>query len=300
VIKKLIIPAAGYGTRFLPWTKSMPKEMLPIIDRPVIEYVIRDAVLSGIKQIILITSSKKHSVEDYFDYNIELERQLFDAGKKHQIKGIKEMADLAQFIIIRQKQQLGNGHAVLQAKDIVGDEPFAVAWGDEFIDSEKPNLRQLFDVYNKYQATTIRVIKSKNKEDADRYAFIDAKEVEKDVFRVKKIIEKPGVGKTPSDLASIGGYVFPAKIMKALAKQQKGKNGEIWLVDAIEQMLEKGEPVYAKLVDGDYHDCGNKDDYLKAIVLSALKRKDVSKEFARFLKEKCDTIDKSSKLISQN
>ncbi|TSC92794.1 MAG: UTP--glucose-1-phosphate uridylyltransferase [Candidatus Berkelbacteria bacterium Licking1014_85] len=285
MIKKLIIPAAGYGTRFLPWTKSMPKEMLPIIDRPVIEFVIREAVESGITQIILVTSSNKHSVEDYFDYNKELETQLKEAGKDHQICDIKEVADLAKLIIVRQKEQLGNGHAVLQAKEIVNHEPFLVAWGDEFMIATPPSLRQLIEVYNKYNATTIRVIESHDKTHADRYAFIEGEEIEPGVYKVKKIIEKPGQDNMPSNLASIGGYAFAPEFMEILSRQEKGKGNEIWLADAIEKLLESGQPVYAKRIDGEYFDCGNKLDYLKTIVINGLKRDDLGKEFDEFLRD---------------
>ncbi len=282
-IKKLVIPVAGIGTRFLPATKAQPKEMLPVVDKPVIQYVVEDAVRSGITDIIMVTGPSKRAVEDHFSPNYELISVLKKQGKEELAEEVKKIADMANFIFIRQKGPYGNGTPVLCAKNIVGNEPFAVMWGDEFFYTpKKPQLQQLMEVYEKYGDPVITTCKV-SAEDTRRYGIIDAKEVEPDIYQVKKIIEKPGPEKAPSNLAILGGFVLTPDIFPALEKTKLGRGGELWLADAHEKVLKK-HPYYACLVDGTYHDTGSKLDYLKANVDFALRDKQLGKEFRDYLK----------------
>lgn len=282
-VKKLIIPVAGYGTRFLPATKAQPKEMLPIVDKPIVQYVVEDAVKSGIETIILVTSNGKRAVEDHFGYNYELQDFLKKAGKDKEREEIKRIADMANFIYIRQKGPYGNGTPVLCAKHLIGDEPFAVMWGDEFFyTTRKPQLRQLIDVYEKYHDPVITTY-GISLADTNRYGVIDGIEVEKDVFQVKQVVEKPGPKNAPSTLASLGGFVLTPDIFEALENTKLGKGGELWLTDAIGLLMKK-RPVYAKKIDGVYYDTGSKLGYLRANVEWALRRPDLKKEFKKYLK----------------
>lgn len=282
-IKKLIIPVAGYGTRFLPATKAQPKEMLPVVDKPIVQYVVEDAVRSGIESIILVTGSGKRAVEDHFGYNYELQHFLKEQGKEELREEIKRIADMANFIYIRQKGPYGNGTPILCAKHLIGDEPFAVMWGDEFFHTEKkPQMRQLMDVYEKYGDPVLTAYEV-DKEDTKKYGIIDGVEVDKDVFQVKNIVEKPGPERAPSTLASLGGFILTPDIFEALEKTKLGKGGELWLVDAIFKLLKK-RPIYAKRISGVYYDTGSKFGYLRANVELALRRPDLKEEFKKYLK----------------
>ncbi len=282
-IRKLVIPVAGLGTRFLPATKAQPKEMLAVIDKPIIQYVVEDAVKSGITDIIMVTGPSKRAVEDHFSPNYELINLLKKQGKEEMAEEVKKIADMANFIFIRQKGPYGNGTPVLCAKNIIGDEPFAVMWGDEFFYTpRKPQLQQLIDVYEKYGDPVVTACKV-SKEDTKKYGIIDALEVEKDIYKVKKIIEKPGPEKAPSNLAMLGGFILTPDIFEALEKTKLGKDGELWLADAHEKVLKK-RPYYACLVDGTYYDTGSKLGYLKANVDFALRDKKLSKDFRDYLK----------------
>lgn len=282
-IKKLVIPVAGLGTRFLPATKAQPKEMLPVIDKPIIQYVVEDAVKSGITDIIMVTGPSKRAVEDHFSPNYELVNLLKKQGKEDVAEEVKKIADMANFIFIRQKGPYGNGTPVLCAKNIIGDEPFAVMWGDEFFYTpRKPQLQQLIEVYEKYGDPVVTACKVSD-EDTKKYGIIDAQEIENDIFKVKKIIEKPGPEKAPSNLAMLGGFVLTPDIFEALEKTKLGKDGELWLADAHEKVLKK-RPYYACLVDGTYYDTGSKLGYLKANVDFALRDKKLSSDFRDYLK----------------
>lgn len=286
-IKKLIIPVAGYGTRYLPYTKAAPKEMLPIVDKPVIQLICEEAVKAGIEQIILVTGANKRAIEDHFDYNFELEYKLQQAGKTEQYEDIRRIARMARFIYVRQKEPLGNGHAILQARELVDDEPFAVVWGDEFHVAEKPHLEQLIDVYKKYQKPVISLIKSPEDKHAsycNSYGCADSEELEDGTYKIKNIIEKPGVEKAPSNLFSMGGYIFTPRIMEILAETEPGKGGEIWLADALARAVKEDE-VYGKLIESKYYDTGSKLGFLQATVDSALKRDDLKDEFKKYLSE---------------
>jgi UTP--glucose-1-phosphate uridylyltransferase len=282
-VKKLVIPVAGLGTRFLPATKAQPKEMLPIVDKPIIQYVVEDAVKSGITDIILVTGPSKRAVEDHFSPNYELINWLKKQGKDDVASEVKQIADMANFIFIRQKGPYGNGTPVLCAKDIIGKEPFAVMWGDEFFYTpKKPQLAQLISTYEKYGDPVLTAYEV-NDEGTTKYGILDGVEVEKDVVQVKDIVEKPGPERAPSRLASLGGFILTPDIFEALEKTKVGKGGELWLVDAIYKLLQK-RPIYAKKVDGVYYDTGSKLGYLKANVDFALRDKKLQSDFKKFLK----------------
>lgn len=282
-IRKLVIPVAGLGTRFLPATKASPKEMLPVVDKPIIQYVVEDAVASGITDIIMVTGPGKRAVEDHFSPNYELISQLKKQGKKEVAEEVKKIADLANFIFIRQKGPYGNGTPVLCAKDLIGDEPFAVMWGDEFFYApKKPQLKQLIEVYEKYGDPVITTCKVDD-EGTNKYGIIDSLEVEPGVYQVKKIVEKPGPDKAPSRLASLGGFIFTPDIFDALEHTNVGRGGELWLADANAKVLKK-RPIYAKLIEGRYYDTGSKLGYLEANVDFALRDPKLSVAFRKYLK----------------
>ena len=283
-IKKLVIPVAGLGTRFLPATKAQPKEMLPIVDKPTIQYVVENAVAAGITYIILVTGPSKRAVEDHFSPNYELINWLKKQKKDDIAREVKKIADLANFIFVRQKGPYGNGTPILSAKSVIGNEPFAVLWGDEFFYTpRKPHLKQLIEVFEKYGDPVLTAHKV-DKDGTKKYGILDVVEVEKDTYQVKNLVEKPGPDKAPSQIAALGGYILTPDIFEALEKTKLGKGGELWLTDAIFKLLKK-RPIYAKLVDGQYYDTGSKLGYLKANVDFALRDKKLGKEFKKYLKK---------------
>lgn len=285
-IRKVIIPAAGFGTRFLPATKAQPKEMLPIVDKPIIQYVVDEAAESGIEDIIIVTSWQKRSIEDHFDHSYELERQLEQTGKTELLKKIRDIAEMANFIYVRQKGPYGNATPVLSASHLIGDdEPFAVLWGDEFIYSKPPRLSQLIKVYEEYGNSVISAVRIPNKQDVSKYGIADVEKVKNNVYNIKSIVEKPDPEKAPSNLATHGGYVFSPGIMKHLKGLKAGKDGELWLVDAVEKLMEE-EHVYAcEIENGSYYDTGSKLEYLKANIDFALQRDDLSDDLLQYLKK---------------
>jgi UTP--glucose-1-phosphate uridylyltransferase len=282
-IRKAVIPAAGFGTRFLPQTKAMPKEMLPIVDKPVIQYVVEELVASGITDIVIVTGWHKRSIEDHFDYPNELIQTLKEQGKEKLIEEVKKTAELANFIYIRQKGPYGNGTPVLCAKQVIGDEPFVVAWGDEFIYASPPRARQCIEVYEKYGDPVISAVRVP-KNDVSRYGIVEAINVEDNIWQIKKLIEKPSVDEAPSNLAAHGCYVLTPDIFSYLENVKPGKGNEIWLVDAIKELM-KSRPVYAcEVKNGKYYDTGNKLEYLKTVVEFALQHKDLNGDFRKYLK----------------
>jgi len=284
-IRKAVIPVAGYGTRFLPATKAQPKEMLPVVDKPIIQYVVEELVASGITDIIMVTGASKRAVEDHFDYNYELQSWLKKQGKEEMREEIKHIADLANFIYIRQKGPYGNGTPVLCAKEVVGNEPFVVIWGDEFIYSKPPRLAQMIKVYEKFGGVVISGVKIENREDLRKYGIADLTHVENNIYKINKIIEKPEPHEAPSNIATHGGYILPPEIFSALKQVKPGKGGEIWLVDAINLLKKSGIPVYAVVIEnGKYYDTGNKFEYLKTVIEFALEHKEISIPFKSFLK----------------
>jgi len=282
-IRKAVIPAAGFGTRFLPQTKAMPKEMLPIVDKPVIQYVVEELVESGITDIVIVTGWHKRAIEDHFDYPFELIKMLEMQKKEKLLEEVKRTSSLANFIYIRQKGAYGNGTPVLCAKSVIGDEPFVAIWGDEFIYAQPPRARQCIDVFEKYGDPVISAVRIP-KENVTRYGIVDATNIEKNIWQIKRMIEKPKAEEAPSNLAAHGCYVLTPDIFSILENLAPGKDDEIWLPDAIRELLKK-RPVYAcEIKNGKYYDTGNKLEYLKTVVEFSLQHKDLNGDFRAYLK----------------
>lgn len=282
-IRKAVIPAAGFGTRFLPQTKAMPKEMLPIVDKPVIQYVVEELVASGITDIVIVTGWHKRAIEDHFDYPNELIQTLKSQGKQELVEEVKKTAALANFIYIRQKGPYGNGTPVLCAKNIIGDEPFVAIWGDEFIWATPPRTRQCIEVFEKYGDPVISAVRVP-KTDVSRYGIVEATNVEHNIWQIKKLLEKPSADDTQSTLAAHGCYVLTPDIFPALETVKPGRGGEIWLTDAI-KILMKTRPVYAcEVKNAKYYDTGNKLEYLKTVIEFALTHKELNGQFRAYLK----------------
>lgn len=288
-VRKAVFPVAGLGTRFLPATKSSPKEMLPLIDKPLVHYVVEEAVASGIEHILFVTGRGKRALEDYFDISFELEALLQEKGKDKAFKEIRDIADMVKIYYVRQKQALGLGHAILCAREFVGDEPFAVLLGDDIIDAEKPCLAQLLDVYRKYRGTVL-ALEQVPMENISSYGCVKANQLSEQVFEVLDMVEKPKREEAPSNLAIIGRYVLTPDIFPILEKQKPGKGGEIQLTDALRQLLHE-EAVYGCRFEGIRHDCGDKLGFLKATVDMALKREEFNSEFKAFLKKRLAECD---------
>ena len=286
-ISKVVIPAAGFGTRFLPQTKAMPKEMLPLVDKPVIQYVVEEAVNSGIENIVIVTGSNKRAIEDHFDEpDANLVKNLITGGKREVLEELRKISKMANFIYIRQKGPYGNGTPILSAEPAIDGEPFAVLWGDEFIYSNPPRLQQMIPVYEKYGGIVISGVKIENKNDLNRYGIADIELVEKNIYKIKAIVEKPSPEEAPSDIATHGAYILPPEIFTALKKLSPGKGGEIWLVDAINNLKEQGVPLYAVLIENaKYYDTGNKLEYMKTAVEMALHHNEIGEEFKEYLKD---------------
>ena len=286
-VNKVIIPAAGWGTRFLPTTKAIPKEMLPIVDKPVIQYVVEEAVSSGINDIIIITGWQKRAIEDHFDRSFELESHLKKQGKEKVLEEVKSIANLANFIYIRQKGELyGNGIPVLAAEPVLNNEPFAVMWGDEFIKSNPPRLAQMLKAHEKHEGVIISGVRIEDKNQISRYGIADIEKVDNNLFRIKKIVEKPEADQAPSNLATHGAYILPPRIINIIKELKPTKGGEIWLTDAINVLIENNYPVYAcEIENGKYYDTGNKLEYLKTVLEFALKRSEFSEELRDHLKK---------------
>ncbi|OGE19336.1 UTP--glucose-1-phosphate uridylyltransferase [Candidatus Daviesbacteria bacterium RIFCSPHIGHO2_02_FULL_41_10] len=286
-ITKALIPAAGFGTRFLPQTKAMPKEMLPIVDKPVIQYVVEEIVASGIDNIIIVTGATKRAIEDHFDVpNEDLAQNLTNGKKAELLEQINKISNMANFIYVRQKGPYGNGTPVLSGESVIEDEPFAVIWGDEFIKAEPPRLKQMIDVYEKYGGMVISGVRIEKKEDLSRYGIADLEPVEGNVYKIKSIVEKPEPDQAPSNLATHGAYILPPEIFSALKRLTPGKNGEIWLVDAINLLKSEGVPLYAvEIENGKYYDTGNKLEYMKTAVELARLHPEIGEEFKTYLEE---------------
>lgn len=285
-VTKAVIPAAGFGTRFLPQTKAMPKEMLPIVDKPVIQYVVEEAVESGIKDIVIVTGSSKRAIEDHFDLpNADLINNLIRGGKEKLLDEINKIAEMANFIYVRQKGLYGNGTPVLSAESVIGNESFAVLWGDEFISSDPPRLAQMMKVWEKYGGVVISGVRIESRDRLSKYGIADLEPVEDKVFKINRIVEKPIPGEAPSNLATHGAYILPPEIFPALKNLKPTKGGEIWLTDAINILREQKIPVYAcEIENGTYYDTGSKIEYLKTVIEFALKHKDLNGEFKEYLK----------------
>lgn len=273
-VRKAVIPAAGLGTRFLPATKALPKEMLPIVDKPVIQYVVEEAVQSGITQIVVITSQSKRAIEDHFDINLELEARLAAMKRTDDLALVQGLAELADFAYVRQRQPKGNGHAVLCARSVVGNEPFAMIWGDDIVDADPPCLRQMLDIYERYGGAVAAVMRVPDA-DVPRYGIIDGEQVAERVYRVRSIVEKPSLDQAPSNLAAVHAWILPPRTFELLEATPPGRDGEIWLVDAIASLIRE-EPVYALEFVGRRYDAGNRLEYLQATIDFALRRPDLA------------------------
>ncbi len=280
-IKKAIIPAAGLGTRFLPATKAQPKEMLPIVDKPTIQYIVEEAVASGIEDIIIVTGRTKKAIEDHFDKSVELEMELEKKQNKELLEIARSVSQIANIYYIRQKEPKGLGHAVLTAKTFIGNEPFAVLLGDDVIDSERPALKQMIEVYDKYQSSILGV-QTVERKDVNKYGIVDGIQLENRVYEVKDMIEKPPIDVAPSNVAVLGRYIITPQIFDFLEKQEVGAGGEIQLTDALNK-LAKVEKVYAYDFIGRRYDVGNKMGFLQATVEFALKRPELREDFKKYL-----------------
>ena len=281
-VRKAVIPAAGLGTRFLPATKTLPKEMLPVVDKPVIQYIVEEAVASGIEQIVIVTSQGKRSLEDHFDYHYELEHRLAAGGKQDLRDQIRAIANLAAFVYVRQNEPLGNGHAVLCARHVVGDEPFAMLWGDDLVDADPPCLRQLLDVYERFDAPVTAVM-NVPPEEAVKFDRSGRERIQQRLWRVSDLIEKPPLDALPSTLAVVKAYVLTPDVFGFLDHTRQGVGGEIWLADAVRE-LARVRPLYALEFVGRRYDAGNKLEFLQATVELALKRADIGPPFRAYLK----------------
>jgi len=282
-ITKAVFPAAGLGTRFLPATKASPKEMLPLVDKPLIQYVVEEAVASGIEEVVLVTGRGKRAIEDHFDVAFELEEELKAKGKHKMLSEIQRIADMVTFCYIRQKKALGLGHAVLTAKLVVGNDPFAVLLGDDVIDAGTPVLKQMMGVYRRYPSTILAIQKVPRSQ-TRHYGIIDAKKIDDGVYLVKDLVEKPAPEEAPSTLAIIGRYILTPEIFPALEHTKPGKGGEIQLTDGLRKLMEK-QPIYAYEFQGTRYDAGDKLGFLKATVEFALKNTEFGHEFRSYLQK---------------
>ena len=283
-VKKAIIPAAGLGTRFLPATKSQPKEMLPIVDKPTLQYIIEEAIESGIEEILIITGRSKKSIEDHFDKSVELELELEQKGKIEMLEMVQKISNMVNIHYIRQKEPKGLGHAIYCAKSFIGNDPFAVLLGDDIVDSEIPCLKQLIGAYNEYK-TSILGVQEVAKEDTDKYGILDCKHIEDRVYKVKDMVEKPNLDEAPSNIAILGRYIITPAIFEILEYQKPGKGGEIQLTDAL-KTLGQQEAIYAYNFEGRRYDVGDKLGFLEATVDFALKRPELRDGLMEYLKTK--------------
>jgi UTP--glucose-1-phosphate uridylyltransferase len=281
-IRKAVFPAAGLGTRFLPATKASPKEMLPLVDKPLIQYVVEEAVASGIESILIVTGRGKASIEDHFDISFELEQLLRERGKTEQLKEVRAISETARVSYVRQREALGLGHAVLQARDFVGDEPFAVLLADDIVDAEVPALKQMMRVYEETGAPVLGTMQVAG-EAISRFGVIDAEEVSDGVFKIKDMVEKPPFDEAPSDLAIIGRYILTPDIFAEIERTPRGAGGEYQITDAMRSLLKK-RPFYAVRFEGTRHDAGDKLGFLVATVEFALKRPDLAPQFKEYLR----------------
>ncbi|MFA6939506.1 MAG: UTP--glucose-1-phosphate uridylyltransferase GalU [Clostridiaceae bacterium] len=280
-VKKAIIPAAGLGTRFLPATKAQPKEMLPIVDKPTIQYIIEEAVASGIEEILIITGRNKRAIEDHFDKSVELELELEAHGKKDLLKMVRDISNMVNIHYIRQKEPRGLGHAINCAKAFVGNEPFAVMLGDDVVDAKVPCLKQLMDCYDEYRTTILGVQQVPQKE-VHKYGIVKGTFIEDRVYKVKDLVEKPSAEEAPSNIAILGRYIITPEIFNILDSTKPGKGGEIQLTDALKTLMNK-EAMYAYTFEGRRYDVGDKMGFLQATVEFALKRNDINRQFMEYL-----------------
>ncbi|WP_028988341.1 UTP--glucose-1-phosphate uridylyltransferase GalU [Thermicanus aegyptius] len=293
IVRKAIIPAAGLGTRFLPATKAMPKEMLPIVDKPTIQYIIEEAVASGIEDIIIVTGKGKRAIEDHFDYSQELEQNLMEKGKYDLLEEVRKPSHLADIHYIRQKEPKGLGHAIWSARKFVGDEPFAVLLGDDIVQAEKPCLKQMIEQYERYRSSIIGV-KKVPEDEVSRYGIVDGKEIFERLYSINNLVEKPKQEEAPSNIAIMGRYILTPKIFEILDTLPPGAGGEIQLTDAISK-LNQIEAVYAYEFEGTRYDVGEKMGFIKTTIEFALQRSELREELLQYMME----VVEREKLLSR-
>lgn len=287
-VRKAIIPAAGLGTRFLPATKAQPKEMLPIVDKPTIQYIVEEAIASGIEDIMIVTGRGKRAIEDHFDKSYELEDILNRKGENDLLCLVQDISNLVNIHYIRQKEPKGLGHAIYCAKSFIGDEPFAVMLGDDIVDSEVPCLKQMIEIYDRLN-TTIVGVQSVPDEEVSRYGIVECKKTEERIYSVSDLVEKPERSKAPSNIAILGRYIITPAIFRYLENAEPGKGGEIQLTDALKRLLHS-EKMFAYDFIGKRYDVGNKLGFLQATVEFALKREDLKNDFSKYLKDIADSL----------
>jgi UTP--glucose-1-phosphate uridylyltransferase len=283
-VKKAIMPVAGFGTRFLPATKAQPKEMLPVVDKPVIQYLVEDAVSAGIEEIIFVTGRGKRAIEDHFDYSFELEHTLVEKNKMNLVKKIKEIESLAKFSYVRQSTPLGDGHAINCASHLTFDEPVLVMFGDTLYNSEKSPVKQIIDLYNYYKDPVIG-LSEVDKNEVNKFGVIDGLDLGEGNYEIKKFVEKPDIGSAPSNLAAVGLYVITPEVFEFLSKMKEGKSGEIRLADAFDLMLEQKRPLYGKNIEGEWLDTGNKLNFIKATLKLGIKDLEIASDLKKFIKD---------------
>jgi len=293
-IRKAVLPVAGWGTRFLPATKAMPKEMFPLIDKPVIQFIVEELLEAGVENIVFVTGRHKRPIEHHFDINSDLEKHLEEAGKEEVLKNIKEVSHMINPIYVRQKEQLGLGHAVLTAEPVVGEEPFIVSLGDIIVEEGGRVIKDMMGIFSRFGKSVI-ALSEVPREEVKKYGIAKVKEIEEGVYIVEELVEKPSPEKAPSNLAIVGRYVFTPKIFPKLRDTPPGRGGEIQLTDAMRLLLEE-EVIYAYRVEGKVYDTGNPLDYLKTLFELALRREDIGEELALFALE---LLNKRTQLIDK-
>ncbi len=284
-VRKAVIPAAGLGTRFLPATKAQPKEMLPIVDKPTIQYIVEEAVESGIEELIIVTGKHKRAIEDHFDKNLELEMALERKGKMEMLETVQDISELINVHYVRQKEAKGLGHAILCAKTFIGNEPFAVLLGDDIVKAETPVTKQLIDVYAERKSTVIGVQEVADQA-VSKYGIVDYSSKEDDLYNVKQLVEKPSLEEAPSNIAILGRYIITPDIFEVLENTPPGKGNEIQLTDALQALMEQ-QDVYAQVFSGKRYDIGNKLGFLEATMEFALDRDDIKDDFKKYLTKFC-------------
>lgn len=283
-IRKAILPVAGFGTRFLPATKAQPKEMLPIVDKPVIQYLVEEAVASGIEEIIFVTGRGKRAIEDHFDISYELEDTLVEKNKQELLETVQKISGLAKFSYVRQPKPLGDGHALLQAAHLLNNEPALVIFGDCLYDSEVPASKQLIDAYEKYGDSVIG-LSEVPMDQVSAFGVIDGEQTEHGIYKVKGMVEKPKQEDAPSNLVAVGKYVVTPEVFDVLANMQEGKSGEIRLADAFEIMLNEGKSMHGKVLEGEWLDTGDKFNFVKATIHMGLKHPEIGEKLREYLKD---------------
>lgn len=283
-IRKAILPVAGFGTRFLPATKAQPKEMLPVVDKPVVQYLVEEAVASGIEEIVFVTGRGKRAIEDHFDISYELESTLVEKNKTELLKEVQKLPGMAKFSYVRQSLPLGDGHAILQAYHIIGNEPALVLFGDCIYDSKVPASRQLIETYEKYGDSVIG-LSEVPREEVSKFGVIDGIKVDDKNMEVKKMVEKPKPEDAPSNLVAVGKYIITPEVFETLSNMSHGKSGEIRLADAFDLMLEKNRPIYGRILDGEWLDTGDKFNFVKATIHLGMKHPEIKDKLKKYIEE---------------